>query len=210
MKYAKNIIAVGGPIGIGKSTLVGSLEFTNIQELDGNSSLETELLDRMYKNDDIALHTFQIHLITKKADIYKKMVQNQETVIFDRTIFEDIMFARRKITNESTMKYYKQVWNDLVNQMKYNYGLPSLYILLESKWDTARDRILKRGRSFEIEMLKKDEKKFKELHEMYENEFPKILKDCGIKFIKIKTDNKEIFDVRNDVKKELKKYGFYK
>lgn len=208
MKKYANCIIIGGPIAVGKSSLVGQLPFKQVQELDSNDELQAILLEKMYAGDEIAAHVFQLDIMLLRFDKYKNMANDAEMHVFDRSIFEDILFAELAFGHKTNIwNYYHAIWEDKVNELKNEIGIPKLYICLTFSWDKFKERIFRRNRQSEIQNFDKNEKYFRKLLESYDSKLKNILDKNGIESLFINTDNLNALEVNDVVAKELIKRG---
>jgi len=112
-----NCIVVGGMIASGKSTLVNELSkdtnFIPIYELDDQNkdSLMYILLDHMYRRESISPAVCQLHFVLSRFEKYKNALKeiDDKTAVFDRSIFEDRLFAFYNLID------YPQVYTYYVN-----------------------------------------------------------------------------------------------
>lgn len=209
MKIASNIIVIGGMIAAGKSSLVGSLPFKPVQELDPNDELQNVLIQQMYEGDIIAKQVFQLDIMLTRFDKYKAAVQNkEEKYVFDRAIFEDWIFAKELIGSiPNVWDYYNSIWKDKVKETIESIGIPSLYIILDINWETFRDRIFKRNRKAEIDNFESNESYFKNLLSIYKDLLVSVLNEYKIPFYVIDANNKDKIAVIDEAKKVLIERG---
>lgn len=209
-KVAKNIIVIGGPIAAGKSTLAGSLGHKNVQELDPNDELQNILLSKMYKGDKVASQIFQVDLLISRHHRYKKAVKSGEICIFDRSILEDRLFAESHLKeNKNILEFYDEIWNNIVEEMKSEFGLPSFYFLLNCSWESFEKRIFKRNRKSEIQNWEKNKDFFKEMLDVYNVKVEKMLIELNIPYVIIDTDKMTINDMIDFAKTKLVERGIY-
>ena len=209
MKISENIIVIGGPIAAGKSTLVGSLPFKPVQELDPNDELQRVLIDQMYEGDPIAAQVFQLDMLLNRFDKYKNAAKNKsKKFVFDRLILEDRLFAYLLLSKRKNVwQYYDSIWKDKMDELVNEIGKPKLYILLTMNWDTFMERIFERNRSSEINNFERNETYFKKMLDMYEAFCVDLFKKFDIPYVIINTDNKNKVEVINETKKILKEKG---
>lgn len=204
-----NVIVVGGPIASGKSTLVGSLDFVPIQELDPNDELQKILLKKMYEGDKTAAQIFQLDIMLNRFDKYKKLANNDKTHVFDRFILEDKLFAHMLLgKNEIVWEYYESIWNDKMNEIVDEIGTPKLYILLTFDWKTFKERLFARNRQPEIENFEKNENYFKSILEIYDSFMTDMFKKYDIPYVVVDVRDKNKIEVNEHVNKILKERNF--
>lgn len=208
MSKVSNAIVVGGPIAVGKSTLVGALPFVPVQELDPNDELQKLLLEKMYEGDKIAPQVFQLDMLLTRFDKYKNVANEKEVHVFDRMIFEDIFFAQKLLSKyPNVWNYYHSIWLDKVEEIMNVIGKPKFYILLSCNWETFSKRVFDRNRKAEIDNFEKNKAYFKEMIEEYETFVVDMLKKYEIDYMVINTDDKSILEVIDVAKAELSKRG---
>lgn len=206
-KVAKAIV-VGGPIAVGKSTLVGALPFIPVQELDPNDELQKLLLEKMYEGDKIAPQVFQLDMLLTRFDKYKKFANSDDVYVFDRMIFEDIFFAKKLLSKyPNVWNYYHSIWQDKVDEIMNEIGKPRFHILLTCNWDTFQRRVFERNRKAEIDNFEKNINYFREMIEEYEPFVVEMFKKYDMDYVVINTDNRSILDVIDVAKDELRKRG---
>lgn len=186
-------IAIGGMIGLGKSTLATALA----EELKGKVVLElhkkdkiTELLlEKLYEREsDKYASVFQLYFALNRSEAYAKNANGKKITIFDRTIFEDYLFAIRNIKTPSVIRYYISLWDSEIKKLIYQYGLPAYYIILRGSNELMYDRIKNRGRKCEIDNLEKNKQYLEELNKNYVDYLEKICKNYNIKYLIVDAD----------------------
>lgn len=185
-----NSYAIGGMIGAGKSTLARALgEAINADitfELNENDELQNLLLKKLYEGDKTSAIAFQVYFFCARFDNYKKGVAQNKITVFDRTIFEDRLFAHQNMTEDPIMfGFYDSMWHDKTKELIYSVGVPKLYVILDLEWETFKDRILHRGRASEVNNFSKNEAYFKSLHKVYKDYLVKTCEIFGIDYIVI-------------------------
>ena len=124
-----NAIAIGGMIGAGKSTLTRELgkklNADVIFELNENDELQNLLLKRLYEGDETSAIAFQVYFFCSRFDNYRKGVLNHNLSVFDRTIFEDRLFAHQNMTTDPIMfGFYDSMWHEKTKELIYSVGVP--------------------------------------------------------------------------------------
>jgi deoxyadenosine/deoxycytidine kinase len=120
VKIAK-CIAVGGMISLGKSTIIKELEKDGIgiacYELAKDNGDHTRqklhdiLLEGLYAKT-IKPELFQLAFVTDRFEQYKKMLSENKNdfILFDRTIFEDRLFAHQNMLDRPIQfNYYTKL-----------------------------------------------------------------------------------------------------
>lgn len=207
MQKLSKTIVIGGPIAVGKSTLVSSLPFPQVQELDPNDEIQKLLLRKLYEGDIFGAQLFQMDLIYTRFNKYKE-VANKETHVFDRMIFEDYIFAKKLLSKDKNVwAYYEGIWTDLVDQVVNEVGKPRLYILLTCSWETFEQRIFHRNRKSEIDNFEANRAYFKELIDEYEDFMKSIFEKYNLDHVIINTDEMSILEVIETAQDALKVRG---
>lgn len=183
-----NSYAIGGMIGAGKSTLsraLGEALGADVTfELNEHDELQNLLLKKLYEGDKTSAIAFQVYFFCSRFDNYKKGVEQNRLTVFDRTIFEDRLFAHQNMTEDPIMfGFYDSMWHDKTKELIYSVGVPKLYVILDLNWETFKDRILHRGRTSEVENFSKNEAYFKSLHKVYKDYLIKTCEVFGIDHI---------------------------
>jgi len=214
-----NCVAVGGMISSGKSTIVEQIVkrygFEPIYELsDDPNDLMNILLDKMYQREVIAESVCQLQFLLHRFERYKNCLNvpgDTKPKVFDRTIFEDRLFAFHNMLQLPTVyEYYEKLWRDQVYELIYNVGTPKLYIILSISWERFMERLYKRNRAVEIQNFAKNETYFRLLHKGYIEYLTSVCAAYRIPFIVIETDDLTVEEEMAIIDAELKKIGMVK
>jgi len=144
-----NIIGISGIIGVGKSTLSKTLG----EELGFNiikEPVETnEYLNNFYKNMSKYSFPMQVYLLNHRFKQHQQMVWSDNSSVQDRTIYEDVIFA--KMLRESNMmeELDFKTYIDLFNNMSNFLHRPDLILYLDVEPEEALRRVNKRSRGCE-------------------------------------------------------------
>jgi deoxyadenosine/deoxycytidine kinase len=146
----KHFIAIAGNIGVGKSTLTrllaGDMDWTAFYEaVDDNPYLAD-----FYQNMRQWSFHSQVFFLSRRLGYHKAMVKHPNSVIQDRSVYEDAeIFARnlRQCENMSERDY--QVYRRLYEELLQFLPPPDLIIYLKASVPTLIERIHRRGRDFE-------------------------------------------------------------
>ncbi|MDE3056550.1 MAG: deoxynucleoside kinase [Bacteroidota bacterium] len=146
----KSFVAVAGNIGSGKSSLT-----TMLSNKFGWKPYFESVEDNPYLADfyaDMKRWSFhlQIYFLSHRFTSHKQIVESPESVIQDRSIYEDAeIFARNlhEIGNMDDRDYNNYV--ALYRVMMEYLQPPDLMIYLRANVDTLKTQIARRGRSFE-------------------------------------------------------------
>lgn len=192
------IIAIGGMIAAGKTTLVDELseelKAQKLYELDDSDEIQKALLKGLYEKKNIAASVFQLYFLLNRYDNYHKISHNDNYTIVDRTIFEDRLFAHQNMANDPiTFSFYDNLWKEKAFELIYNDGVPQLYVILALDWETFKQRLFKRNREVEVKNFDINEAYFKSLNEYYVDFLTETCKTYGIDYLVLdaKMDNKE-------------------
>lgn len=159
-------IVIAGNIGSGKSTLT-----KHISEYLGFKPYyepvkENKYLELYYKDMERYGFTMQIYLLSARFRQHQQVLWNQENVVQDRSIYEDVIFAKmvHDQGNMSDLDFetYINIFSDMSNFLRQ----PDLMLFLDATPEKCMERIKERGRECEkglpIEYLKDLEKGYKD------------------------------------------------
>ncbi len=205
-----NSYAIGGMIGAGKSTLTRALakelEADSVFELNEDDKLQNLLLEKLYEGDKTSAIAFQVYFFCSRFDNYRNGITENNLTIFDRTIFEDRLFAHQNMTADPILfGFYDSMWHDKVKELIYSVGVPKLYIILDLKWEEFKDRIFRRGRKSEVDNFSKNESYFKSIHNIYLKYLLDICRVYGINHIVVdasQTTEQQIHLIKKRIKKD--------
>jgi len=143
------ILSVSGIIGVGKSTLAEKLG----KELKANVLYEpvkeNEYLNKFYK--DMSKYSFpmQVYLLNKRFEQHQQMVWSGKNTIQDRSIYEDVIFAKMLRESKMMEELDFQTYRSLFQNMSNFLHRPDLIIYLDVKPEIALERIKNRSRNCE-------------------------------------------------------------
>ena len=139
-------IAVEGPIGVGKTSLVDLLakRFRGTKVLE---DVENPFLDEFYKDKRGAAFRCQLFFLLSRYDQQKKLTQRD---LFTELILADYSFPKDKIfayltLDDSELMIYNRLYDLLVETVPK----PDLVIYLQASMETLGRRIKRRGRDYE-------------------------------------------------------------
>ncbi len=146
----KTFVTIAGNIGSGKSSLT-----TLLGKKFGWSPYYESVEDNPYLADfygDMKRWSFhlQIYFLSHRFQTHKKIVESADSVIQDRSIYEDAeIFARNlyEIGNMTQRDYDNYV--SLCNVMMEFLKPPDLMVYLRANLSTLKAQISKRGREYE-------------------------------------------------------------
>jgi len=139
-------IAVEGPIGVGKTSLVTLLakRFKGTKILE---DVDNPFLDDFYKDKRGAAFRCQLFFLLSRYDQQRGIAQGDlftELILADYTFPKDKIFAYLTLDDSELM-----IYNRLYELLRETVPKPDLVIYLQAGIDTLLRRIKKRGRSYE-------------------------------------------------------------
>lgn len=142
-------IAIEGPIGVGKTSLVERLaaRFEGVKLLE---DVQNPFLDPFYKGRGGAAFQVQLFFLLSRHQQHLEIAQRElftRLVVADYTMPKDRIFARLNL-NDEEFRLYDRLYQLLTPQLPK----PDLVIYLEGTIDTCMKRIRLRGREFERNM----------------------------------------------------------
>ncbi|MCC5906302.1 MAG: deoxynucleoside kinase [Balneolaceae bacterium] len=204
----KKYLAIAGNIGAGKSSLTSLLGKyfgwkTYFETVDNNPYLSD-----FYEDMRRWSFNLQIYFLSSRFQNQKKLMQVQNSLIQDRTIYEDVeIFAKNLhemgLMSDRDYKNYCSLFNEMVTYLQ----APDLLIYLRADVPTLVRQIQKRGREYEntirIEYLERLNRLYEEWIESYDKE--KLIID---------TDNLDFVNSEEDLGKviglvEQRLYGLF-
>ena len=146
-------IAIAGNIGSGKTTLTKMLASRfgwtpHFEPVDNNPSLED-----YYKDMNRWSFNLQIYFLNKRFHDVVEIAQSNDTIIQDRTIFEDACIFAPNLHDMGLMSDRDfDNYTDLFNLMISLVRLPDLLIYIRTGIPRLVEHIQKRGRDYEQTM----------------------------------------------------------
>lgn len=143
-------LAIAGNIGVGKSSLADFLcrRFHLKPFFEPNET--NPFLDDFYKDMKRWGFHSQLYYLSQKFRMHHELSQCKETVVVDRTIFEDAeIFAKNLYRNGGIPKREYEVYRTLYQSILDVVEPPKLLIYLKCRLPAMRKRIAKRGRKME-------------------------------------------------------------
>jgi deoxyadenosine/deoxycytidine kinase len=149
----KKFIAIAGNIGVGKSSLVNLLS----KELDWSPVYEpvneNPYLSDFYQNMEKWGFHSQIFFLTHRIEIHQDIIIQTNSVIQDRSIYEDAEIFARNLFNQGYLSNRDfKTYYDLYQSVSNFLSPPDLLIYLQASVPTLQKRINQRNRSYEMEI----------------------------------------------------------
>ncbi len=144
------LIAVEGPIGVGKTTLCNRLaaDFNGMLMLENYQS--NPFLERFYADPHASALAAQVYFLVSRTGQMQRLTQED---LFRQPVFTDYIseksdwFSRLSLTGDEY-----DLWLDLYTHMTASLPRPDLVIYLQAPLPQLLERIQLRGRSFEREL----------------------------------------------------------
>ena len=139
-------IAVEGPIGVGKTSLVTMLS----KRLRGTKILEdvdNPFLNEFYTDKRGAAFRLELFLLLSRFEQQRQLSQRD---LFTELLLSDYTFAKSRIFAHLTLEDSElMIYNRLFELLSPDVPKPDLVIYLQANLDTLLRRIRKRGREYE-------------------------------------------------------------
>ena len=190
-------IAIEGPIGVGKTSLVKLLA----EKLDARTILEqfeeNPFLTDFYDDPERFAFQTQLFFLLQR---YQQQQELRQVDIFHNLLITDYMFVKDRLfaslnLNEKEMALYETV----ANLLERNVINPDLVIYLQADTDTLMKNIGKRKRSFEKNMSRDYidalNQVYNEYFFRYQDSPLLIINSNNIDFVNNKQDLEEIINV---------------
>ncbi len=142
------LIAIEGPIGVGKTTLAKRLAETLGSEVVLENVNDNPFLDRFYQNRRQAALATQLFFLFQRSHQIQDMRQDDlfaSSRVLDFLMQKDKLFAKVNLDDEE-YKLYEQVYEKLL----IDAPKPDLVVYLQAPTDTLVQRIESRGVASEI------------------------------------------------------------
>jgi deoxyguanosine kinase len=139
-------IAVEGPIGVGKTSLVTMLA----KRLRGTKILEdadNPFLTEFYNDKRGAAFRCELFFLLSRYDQQRQLAQRE---LFTELLLADYTFAKSRIFAYLTLEDSElMIYNRLYDLLSADVTKPDLVIYLQANMDTLMRRIRRRGREYE-------------------------------------------------------------
>ncbi len=190
-------IAIEGPIGVGKTSLVNLLSKqlgarTVFEEFDGNP-----FLPEFYKDPERFAFQTQLWFLLQR---YQQQQDLRQVDMFHNLLITDYMFVKDRLfaslnLNENEMGLY----DSIANLLERNVISPDLVIYLQADTDTLMRNISKRSRSYETsisyEYIDALNQVYNEFFFSYQDTPLVIINTNRIDFVNNDKDLNEVIDV---------------
>lgn len=143
-------IGIAGNIGVGKTTFTKMICEKYNWDPHFEIVIDNPYLEDFYKEMKKWSFHLQIFFLSKRFQVQKKISSLTQTIVQDRTIYEDARIFARSIYEIGNMS--KRDWdnyNELFNEMTSYLKKPDLIVYLKASTDTLIDHIKSRGRDYE-------------------------------------------------------------
>ena len=162
----KRFIAVGGNIGVGKSTLTRMLSEYLCWQPFYEAVDDNPYLADFYRNMRLWSFHSQIFFLSRRLRHHRQIVDYPSTVIQDRTVYEDAeVFARNLYQQELMSDRDFASYREMYEALKAFLPPPDLLIYLDASVPTLIERIRLRGRDYEQQI---DPAYLEQLSSLYE------------------------------------------
>ena len=204
----KQYIAIAGNIGAGKSSLTSLLGKNFGWKTYFESVEDNPYLSDFYEDMRRWSFNLQIYFLSSRFRHQKKLMEMENSLIQDRTIYEDVeIFAKNLhemgLMSDRDYKNYCALFNEMVAYLQ----APDLLIYLRAEVPTLVRQIQQRGRDYEntirIEYLERLNSLYEDWISRYDNE--KLIVDTdNLDFV---NDDEDLGKVISMVEQRL--YGLF-
>ncbi len=147
---SKQFIAIAGNIGVGKSTLVQLLAQRTGWEPVFEAVTENPYLADFYRDMPRWSFQSQVFFLSRRLRQHYDLLQNQNAIIQDRSVYEDAEIFARNLYRQGHMAERDWLcYFDLYQTLTTLLQPPQLVIYLKASVPTLRRRIAQRGRDYE-------------------------------------------------------------
>jgi|WetSurMetagenome_2_1015567.scaffolds.fasta_scaffold167101_2 deoxyguanosine kinase len=189
------IISFEGPIGAGKTTLARyfSTELKIRKVLE--HSMQNPFIRKFYKHEDVNLET-EITFLLMHFSLLKKIVKMPGIVLTDFSIEKDLVFATMNLKKEEL-----EIFNNCYSYVIEKVGNPNVTIYLNLPWEFLWQRMLKRGRAFEVDF---DNNYFKTYADRLNDHFMNFTKS-SVMFVDCNKIGKLPLNIKNETLSQIKR-----
>ncbi len=183
-------IVVDGIIGAGKTTVAKMVSehlnipmFEELKNDDLENTIEHRMLNKFYADQSRWSAIIQVMFLNERFRDLKKIEEDEQFAILDRSIYGDEIFAKTINKRGNMSDDELTIYQELLHNMLEHINPPKLLIYLDVSIDTAMERIRKRHRGTEADMIPEDYMvDLRDTYEEWYNEFnlcPKIRIDLN-------------------------------
>lgn len=162
-EYTNMSIVVDGIIGAGKTTVAKMVSehlnipmFEELKNDEFQNTIEHRMLDRFYGDQSRWSAIIQVMFLNERFRDLKTIEDNNQFAILDRSIYGDEIFAKTINKRGNMTDDELTIYQELLHNMLEHIKPPKLLIYLDVSIDTAMDRIRKRHRGTEADMIPED------------------------------------------------------
>ena len=199
----KFFVCGSGTIGAGKTTVATLTQNIFGFELFKESVEDNPYLPLFYRDMQRWSYKLQRFFLITRFVAHERMLMHPVSVVQDRSIYEDMeIFARlqmkKALWSDEQIERYKRFCDLVYREIEP----PDLIIFLKASVPVVKERIRKRGRDYEADLLKDDNDYLDQLDALYEQ----WVRDYKLSTkITIDTDNLNIIDNPEDLKTMVNK-----
>lgn len=168
----KRFVAIAGNIGVGKSTLTELLSQRLAWEPFFEAVNDNPYLSDFY--DDMERWSFhsQIYFLSRRLRHHWQLLQRNDPVVQDRTVYEDAEVFARNLYRQGSMdsRDYRS-YCELYDVVTTVLPPPDLIVYLQASVSTLRERIHKRGRPYERSIERSYLEQLNQLYEVWIQDF---------------------------------------
>lgn len=143
-------VAVEGPIGVGKTTLIHRLRERMNARLVMEVVEENPFLARFYTDRERYAFQTQLFFLMSRFQQQQELLQGdlfEPTILADYHLLKDRIFAQLTLKNDE-LALYERVYQSLENHILQ----PDVLVYLNASQEVLHQRIAKRGRPFEEDL----------------------------------------------------------
>ena len=164
----KKFVAVAGNVGVGKSTLTGMMsKRLNWQPYYEAVDDNPYLADFYQAMRRWGFHS-QIFFLSRRLRHHRQLLDNPNSVIQDRSVYEDAEIFARNLYEQGNMSDRDyEVYRELYEAITAFLPPPDLVIYLRASVPTLLRRIQQRGREFEMDIAPEYLQQLNDLYERW-------------------------------------------
>lgn len=203
MGVKKYFVCISGNIGAGKSTVANILEsvfgFKKHEEVVENNPY----LPLFYEDMKKWGYKLQRYFLMTRFVSHENISMLPHSAVQDRSIYEDMeVFAKLHIKNGNFTPEQARRYTEFCKMVYEEIKAPDLIIYLKAPVSVLKDRIKKRGREYEMDLIRLDNPYLDELQKLYDDWISRY--NFGPKLV-IETDKLNFVDNPDDIKTLINK-----